>query len=155
MYIGRYPLLRKAYETSDIGKDDDFIQFKKENTWLLDYALFMALKDKFHGAAWIEWEEDIRLRKPEAMEDYRSELAKQIEFYEFLQYHFYKQWTQLKEYANENGVQIIGDIPIYVAFDSADIWAAPQLFQLGEENIPTAVAGCPPDGFSADGQLWF
>ncbi len=154
LYIGRYPLLRKAYEASNIGKDDDFIQFKKENTWLLDYALFMALKDKFNGVAWIEWEEDIRLRKPEAMEHYRSELAKQIEFYEFLQYHFYKQWTQLKEYANENGVQIIGDIPIYVAFDSADIWAAPQLFQLDEENIPVAVAGCPPDGFSADGQLW-
>ena len=114
----------------------------------------MALKDKFNGMAWSEWEEDIRLRHPEAMARYQTELSEDIGFYEFLQYYFYKQWERLKAYANENGIKIIGDIPIYVAYDSADVWAAPKLFQLDEKNVPLAVAGCPPDGFSADGQLW-
>ncbi len=154
LYLSRYPLLRKAYERSNIKQDTDFIQFTKENNWLLDYSLFMAVKDKFGGASWSEWEEDIRLRKPDAIEHYCSELEEDICFYEFLQYYFYKQWEQLKSYANQKGIQIIGDIPIYVAFDSADVWAAPQLFQLNEKNVPNAVAGCPPDGFSADGQLW-
>lgn len=154
LYLSRYPLLKKAFERSNIENDLEFIKFTKENDWLEDYALFMAVKDKFGGVSWNEWDEDIRLRSQTVMDVYRVALAKDICFYEFLQYHFYKQWEKLKSYANENGIKIIGDIPIYVAFDSADVWASPQLFQLDENNLPKAVAGCPPDGFSADGQLW-
>ncbi len=154
MYYNRYPLLKKAYQRSQIQKDKEFGIFCQENKWLEDYSLFMAIKDEFHGLVWNEWDEEIRLRKTGAMESYRGKLAEEIGFYQFLQYYFYKQWTKLKQYANENGIKIIGDIPIYVAFDSADTWAHPELFQLDESNIPTAVAGCPPDGFSADGQLW-
>ena len=154
MYYNRYPLLRKAYERSRIQNDKDFECFCQENEWLEDYALFMAVKDEFGGLAWNEWDEDIRLRDVAAMERYQKKLADEVCFYQFLQYSFYQQWTKLKQYANENGVQIVGDIPIYVAFDSADTWANPKLFQLDKENLPIAVAGCPPDGFSADGQLW-
>ena len=106
------------------------------------------------GKSWTEWEEDIRVRKPEALKAYREKYKKEIEFYQFQQYLFAKQWLALKEYANKKGIQIIGDIPIYVALDSADTWAAPELFQLDEECRPIGVAGCPPDAFSATGQLW-
>lgn len=153
-YHNRYPLLKKAYINSDIQNNAEFKSFCDENDWLEDYALFMALKDHFGGVAWSEWDEDIRLRTSAAMEKYNTLLAENIGFYKFLQYHFYKQWKKLRHYANENGIQIIGDIPIYVAFDSADTWANPELFQLDARNMPIAVAGCPPDGFSADGQLW-
>ena len=101
-----------------------------------------------------EWPGDIRKRWGYSMDYYRRELYFDIEFYKYLQFKFEEQWRKLKSYANEKGIRIIGDIPIYVAFDSADAWANPELFQLNEENIPTAVAGCPPDGFAADGQLW-
>ncbi len=154
LYIGRYPLLKKAFKRSNIENDADFMDFNEKNAWLEDYALFMAVKDKFDQVAWNEWDEDIKLGKMEAVERYHNELAEDICFYKFLQYHFYKQWDKLKAYANENGIKIVGDIPIYVAFDSADVWASPQLFQLNDDNTPKAVAGCPPDGFSADGQLW-
>ncbi len=154
LYQNRYPLLRKAYERSSVQDDEEFQQFCMENSWLADYALFMAVKDRFHGVAWNEWDEDIRMKTPEAVETCRKELSKEIEYYQFLQYHFYRQWKKLKSYANANGIRIIGDIPIYVAFDSADTWANPELFQLDEKNIPYAVAGCPPDGFSPTGQLW-
>ena len=103
---------------------------------------------------WIEWDEDIRLRKPEAIESYTKRYAYEIGFYKFQQYLFQKQWFELKKYANENGVEIVGDIPIYVAFDSADTWANPKLFQLDEKNLPIGVAGCPPDAFCETGQLW-
>ena len=139
LYLNRYPLLHKAYENSDIINNDEFILFCNENEWIQDYALFMAVKDKFGGASWNEWDEDIRLRKPEAMDKYRRELNDEITFYKFLQYHFYLQWSKLKKYANDNGVEIVGDIPIYVAFDSADTWANPELFQLDESNVPSAV----------------
>ncbi len=154
LHNGRYPLLRKAYQNSHIREDAEYGKFCRNNEWLSDYALFMAVKDTFAGAAWSEWEKDIRLREPVAIRRYTEELAEDIEFYKFLQYHFYLQWTKLKQYANNNGIRIVGDIPIYVAFDSADTWANPELFQLNEENVPKAVAGCPPDGFAADGQLW-
>ena len=155
MYFARYPLLRKAYERSDISKNPEYRQFLAENEWWLnDYALFMALKNFFDGAPWYEWPEDIRLRWGFALDYYRRELYFEIEFQKYMQFQFFRQYWQLKNYANDNGIQIIGDIPIYVAMDSADTWAHPELFQLDEQNIPTAVAGCPPDGFSADGQLW-
>ncbi len=155
IYKKRYPLLRKAYERSRVSENPDYVRFVEENRWWLsDYALFMAVKDRFEGAPWTEWAEDIRLRWSNAMDYYRRELYYDIEFQQYLQYKFFGQWRRLKAYANEKGIRIIGDIPIYVAMDSADAWAHPELFQLDENNVPTAVAGCPPDGFSADGQLW-
>lgn len=154
MYENRFPLLKKAFKRSEIKNNQDFLKFCEENRWLDDYALFMAIKDEFGGLAWSEWEEGLRLRIPSVMEYYQKKLKNEICFYKFLQYHFYRQWRKLKQYANENGIQIIGDIPIYVAFDSADTWANPELFQLDADKVPKAVAGCPPDGFAADGQLW-
>lgn len=155
LYENRFKLLRKAYEKANVGEDQEFEAYRRENAWWLDdYALFMAVKDRFDGVAWNEWAEDIRLRWSNAMDYYRRELYYEIEFYSYLQFVFMKQWKKLKNYANINGIEIIGDIPIYVAFDSADAWANPELFQFDAENLPTAVAGCPPDGFSADGQLW-
>ena len=155
IYKKRYPLLRKAYERSRVSENPDYVRFVEENRWWLsDYALFMAVKDRFEGAPWTEWAEDIRLRWQNAMDYYRRELYYDIEFQQYLQYKFFSQWKKLKAYANEKGIQIIGDIPIYVAMDSADAWAHPELFQLDERNMPAAVAGCPADGFSATGQLW-
>ncbi len=155
MYKGRYKLLRKAYERSDISHNDKYNRFVEENAWWLkDYALFMAVKDVFGGVPWTEWAEDIKNRYDFAMDYYRREQYFEIEFHQYMQFKFYEQWMELKSYANFNGVRIIGDIPIYVAMDSADAWAHPELFQLDSENVPLAVAGCPPDGFSATGQLW-
>lgn len=155
IYEGRYPLLRKAYERSNVHENEAYQQFVKENSWWLsDYALFMAVKDRFDGVEWKLWADDIKLRWGPAMDYYREELYFDIEFHQCMQFKFYEQWMQLKTYANKKGIQIIGDIPIYVAMDSADTWAHPELFQLDEENVPVAVAGCPPDGFSATGQLW-
>ena len=104
--------------------------------------------------SFIEWDEDIRRRKPEAIKKYTKELSYEIGFYKFQQFKFNEQWNKLKAYANKNGIKIIGDIPIYVAFDSADTWANPELFKFDSNGLPTGVAGCPPDGFSATGQLW-
>ena len=155
MYHSRYPLLHKAYERSNISENPDYQKFLSENNWWLsDYALFMALKDRFEGVPWNEWPEDIRLRYGYSMDYYRKELYFEIEFQQYMQFKFFEQWNALKAYVNEAGIRIIGDIPIYVAMDSADAWAHPELFQLDEHNVPYAVAGCPPDGFSADGQLW-
>ncbi len=165
MYNSRFAVLRKAYEGSGLSEKSnksastelvkEFNEFTKNNAdWLCDYALFMALKNDNGGVAWNEWEENLRLRKPAALKEARKKYADEITFYMFQQFLFDRQWKALKSYANEKGVEIIGDIPIYVAFDSADTWANPELFQLDEKNIPVAVAGCPPDAFSATGQLW-
>lgn len=155
IYEERYDLLWCAFERSNIEENDEFKKFVKENEdWLPDYALYMAIKDSFEGIAWTEWEEDVRLRKKEALDEYREELEDDILFYEFLQFKFVEQWMKLKKYANDKGIEIIGDIPIYVAFDSADCWSDTKLFQFNSDNVPIAVAGCPPDAFAADGQLW-
>lgn len=155
LYEKRFALLKKAYERSRISEDKDFLKFVEDNqSWLKDYALFMAVKKCFDGASWLEWAEDIRMRWGNAMEYYYRECAEEIEFYEYLQYKFMQHWTKLKKYANEKDIRIIGDIPIYVALDSADVWAHPDLFQMDEKRVPTAVAGCPPDAFSDEGQLW-
>lgn len=155
IYEGRYALLRKAYERSNISENQEFRKFQEEQGWWLrDYALFMAVKERFGGAPWSEWAEDIRLRWQNALDYYNRELYFEIEFQQYMQFKFSEQWQKLKAYANENGIRIIGDIPIYVAMDSADAWASPWLFKLDENNQPTQVAGCPPDGFSATGQLW-
>ena len=155
LYKERGRLLRLAYSRSDIGHNAAFAAFCEKNKWWLDdFALFMAVKGRFEGKPWIEWAEDIRLRWQNAMDYYRRELYFEVEYYKYLQFKFDQQWRALKAYANEKGIRIIGDIPIYVALDSADAWANPQMFQLDEDNIPTAVAGVPPDGFSPTGQLW-
>ena len=155
LYDGRKILLTMAYERSRISENPEYQKFTADNGWWLDdYALFMALKDFFNGQCWYEWPEDIRLRYDYAMDYYRRELYFDIEYQMYLQFKFFQQYGWLKNYANSQGVKIIGDIPIYVAMDSADTWANPRLFQLDERNMPTAVAGCPPDGFSATGQLW-
>ncbi len=155
IYKNRYPLLRKAFERSHVEENPAYEAFVEEQAWWLNnYALFMAVKNHFGGVSWMEWEEDIRLRKEEALSRYRQALKEETEFQKYLQFEFFTQWKRLKDYANSQGIRIIGDIPIYVALDSADAWANPELFQLDERNIPTAVSGCPPDGFSAEGQLW-
>ncbi len=155
IYNSRFILLKQAFLNSDILSDEKFTEFCKDNQhWLPDYALYMALKNQNDGKSWIKWEEEIRLRKPEAVECYKRELEEECNFYKFLQYEFHEQWTKVKEYAHKKGIQIVGDVPIYVAFDSADTWANPELFQLDEKNLPLGVAGCPPDAFSATGQLW-
>ena len=155
IYLSRFKVLRTAYHNSHIEEEEAFRDYVEENAyWLEDYALYMAVKNSFDGKSWTRWDEDIKLRKPEAMQRYREEYAEEVEFYKFQQYLFSKQWTALKKYANQKKIQIIGDIPIYVALDSADTWANPELFQLDDTLTPIAVAGCPPDAFSATGQLW-
>lgn len=155
VYNGRYEVLKKAFENSNIQSDEDYQKFLKENdSWLIDYALFMAVKAAYDGKSFIEWDEDIKLRKPEAVSAYLEKYKDTVDFYCFIQYEFFAQWKELKAYANEQGIEIIGDIPIYVAYDSADVWTNPKLFQLDEELNPIKVAGCPPDAFTVDGQLW-
>ena len=155
LYEGRYGLLQKAYSRSHIIQNEEFKQFlEKEKEWLEDYALFMALKNQHNGRPWGEWEEDLKLRDPKALDRKKEELKEDILFYQFMQFEFRRQWKDLKAYANKQGIKIIGDIPIYVSFDSSDAWANKELFQFDEAGKPVAVAGCPPDGFSATGQLW-
>lgn len=154
LYKERFVLLRKAFArfNTDYPEYEDFKE--KESDWLYDYSLFMALKDAHDGRSFVEWEDKYRLRDENALKQFTDEHADDIEFYSFLQYEFATQWTSLKKYANDKGVEIIGDIPIYVSADSSDVWCNPSLFQMNENGNPIAVAGCPPDGFSADGQLW-
>ena len=155
LYTCKFEILRLAFSRAELEQDKDFFAFVARNyDWVIDYALFMAIKNAHGGVCWSEWEEDILLRKEEALERCRKAYEKDILFYEFLQYVFDKQWKALKKYANDAGIKIVGDMPIYVALDSTDIWANPELFQLDEKNMPTAVSGCPPDAFSATGQLW-
>ncbi len=155
LYKNRYELLHQAYVRFGSSKPKAFEMFcKKEQKWLDDYALFMALKDANEGAAWHEWKHEWKFREKEAMEAAKAEYADEIEFYKMLQYLFFKQWRALKAYANRKGISIIGDVPIYVAGDSADVWANGEQFYLDEELNPIEVAGCPPDAFSEDGQLW-
>ena len=153
IYEHREKVLRKAF--SNFTDKKALEKFRKKNAgWVEDYALYMAVKAQMGLRAWNEWEEDIRMRRPEALKKWKVKCAEDIEYHIFVQYLFFEQWTKLKKYANEKGISIIGDAPIYVAMDSADVWANPGLFQLDENNVPTEVAGCPPDAFSEDGQLW-
>ena len=155
IYKSRFKILNKAFLKSNIEKDQDFTRYVNKNKkWLVNYATYMAIKDENGSVSYLEWDEDIRLRKKEALDEWSKKCERKIVFYEFLQFLFYTQWKKLKKYANDNGIKIIGDIPIYVALDSADTWADPKLFYLDEKGYPKAVAGCPPDYFSEDGQLW-
>ena len=148
-------VLRIAYENS-IGKDREEIEkFREKNKlWLEDYALFMAIKEEFNLVSWQKWDEDIKTREKSTLEKYKKKLVKEVDYWIFLQYHFFKEWNNLKKYVKDLGIEFIGDMPIYVAEDSSDVWANPELFLLDENKIPKKVAGCPPDAFSATGQLW-
>ena len=149
----RFHVLEKAY--SRFEQTDSYFKFvAEEQFWLEDYALFMSCKEYFEQQSWLKWEDDIRFRTEEGLRKYREMLADKISFWKFIQYTFYQQWNQLKEYVNSLGIKLIGDIPIYVAMDSADIWMNPSQFQMDEHYEPARVAGCPPDIFSEDGQKW-
>ena len=153
LYLNRYPLLRKAFARFKPCKAYD--AFTLENAaWLQDFAAFMAIKNAQGGKAFYEWEPSLKLRDADALSRAQNDYIDDINFYKFLQFKFFEQWKKLKQYANENGIKIIGDIPIYVALDSADVWANPKQFQLDDDYTPRAVAGVPPDAFSEDGQLW-
>jgi len=156
IYESRFRLLALAKARGWEKDQEEITAFAEKTSWLADYALFMACKRHFHMAAWNQWEDaDIRLRKsPEVLEKYRALLREDVELFTYIQFLFFRQWEALKAYIHSLGIQIIGDLPIYVAMDSADVWAEPECFQLNEENIPTAVSGVPPDYFSEDGQLW-
>ncbi|MBR1865330.1 MAG: 4-alpha-glucanotransferase [Lachnospiraceae bacterium] len=155
LWDNRYRILHLAYKRSTHKRLKKYREFVKENEdWLEDYALFMACKAHFGHQEWLKWDEDIRLREPEAVAKYEKQLRDEVGFYIFLQYKFFEQWILLKEYANKQDVEIIGDMPIYVALDSADVWVNPQLFELDEDRKPVRVAGCPPDAFSDEGQKW-
>lgn len=157
LYNSRYKVLRIAYNRfkQSSSKIKDYALFLEENDfWLKDYALFSALKELHNGASFDCWEDGYKKRDKEFLEKAEKELKDDIEFYKFIQYHFFRQWEALKSYANKNGVNIIGDIPIYVAYDSADTWSNKEQFLLDKDFKPLSVAGCPPDAFSEDGQLW-
>ncbi|MGK7876747.1 MAG: 4-alpha-glucanotransferase [Xenococcaceae cyanobacterium] len=156
----KMPRLRKACQNfaqkTSPTQEKEFEDFCRDKaSWLEDYALFMAILDAREGASWTAWPRELRNRKPEALEQYRRDLTDEIFFHKFLQFEFFRQWSELKRYANDRNIQIIGDIPIYVAHNSADVWANPEIFKLDPETgEPTEVAGVPPDYFSATGQLW-
>lgn len=152
LYDNRFSLLRKAYQRYPMKQSLN--EFIKENAWAHDYALFMAIKDSQMGKSWQEWPELLRNRNFEALAKADRDYHDDILFYVFLQKMFFEQWENLKQYANAKDVQIVGDIPIYVALDSADVWAHQEYFNLDTDGHPTEVAGCPPDAFAATGQLW-
>lgn len=155
IYLSRFKILRTAYKRSRISKAREFQEFVSKNFyWLEDYALYMSVKNHFGGISWSKWENDIKARETSAIERFKNKYVDEITFYKYVQFIFTLQWSKLKSYANKCGIKIIGDIPIYVAFDSADVWSHPELFQLDEGRNPIAVAGCPPDAFSKTGQLW-
>lgn len=152
-YQNREQVLRLAH--SRFEENDEYEAFCRDNSaWLADFALYMALKKKYNGAPWFDWVEELKFRDPDALWNVRREMKDDIRFYSFQQYVFDKQWRSLRDYAHANGVEIIGDVPIYVPHDSVEVWSSPELFQLDERLNPTAVAGVPPDAFTADGQLW-
>ena len=149
------PVLRRAYAGFLKHKPADYRRFcSAQKAWLPDYALFMALKDAHGGKPWYEWEPALAMYEKQAVAAAKEQYAEDIDFYCFVQYCFFTQWNALKKYAGKAGIRIIGDIPIYAAFDSAEVWAKPQLFQLDDDKKPVAVAGCPPDAFAVTGQLW-
>lgn len=154
IYKNTFIVLRCAFERFDCN-DESFQQFCQRNEfWLPDYALFMALKDANDGKPWFSWDRTLAQHDEAALEKAKTKYQQDIAFYSVLQYWFYEQWAELKIYSNQRGISILGDIPIYVAYDSVEVWAHPELFQLDKRRKPTCVAGCPPDDFAPDGQLW-
>lgn len=155
LYNKRYAVLKKAAKRFFEQPSKEFEEFCETNAfWINDYALFMTLKNLNRGMPWLRWSQELRNHEEEALEKVALEHAEDIRFWKLLQFLFFEQWHELRTYANGKGIDIIGDLPFYVALDSVDVWAHPELFQLDEKRQPTGVAGCPPDGFSATGQLW-
>ena len=155
IYNNCFDVLRIAYSRFRASKFPAYKKFCDTNvSWLEEYAMFMALKFKNGGKAWYEWENDISMHKFKAISDVKKELKKEIGFFKFIQFEFNRQWTALKSYANENDIEIVGDIPIYCALDSVEAWCEPKLFWFDKKRRPVRVAGCPPDDFSPTGQLW-
>lgn len=155
LFKARFPLLKTAYLHSRHLQSEAYHAFCADHAdWLEDYSVYMAIKTHFDNHSWVEWPDKIRLRHADALAKYTEKLQDEIGFWKFCQFKFYEQWRKLKAYANDNGVRIVGDIPIYVSLDSADVWVNRNLFQLDEDGSPLAVAGVPPDMFSATGQLW-
>ena len=155
IYNARFPALRIAFENFKKADQKAYLKFTRQNSkWLKNYALFMALKNKFNMTSWTEWPEDIKMREDSAVRRWERKLRNEIRFWKFVQFKFYEQWESFRAYVNGLGIKILGDMPIYVAMDSADTWANPELFQLYDDGDPIAVAGCPPDYCSATGQLW-
>ena len=154
MFLARFDILDKARKNGWERDRRKIAEFVSENSWIHDYALFMACKRHFKMKPWTEWDIDIRMRKPEALEKYRKLLADDIELFTYIQYRFCKQWDALREYLKKKGIMTIGDMPIYVSLDSTDVWSEPQFFALDDNYVPKSVAGVPPDYFSEDGQLW-
>lgn len=154
VFKNTFPVLKKAYDRFAKKPDIEYNKFCEENKWLGSYSLFMALKDEHKGASWDKWEKELVFRKPSAIKAAQKRLAKEIDFYNFLQYEFFKQWEELRSYAKSKGIEILGDIPIYVAYDSVEVWERPELFYLDRDKKPVEVAGCPPDCFTPLGQLW-
>lgn len=155
IYQHRFDVLRIAFGRGRKKYAAELEEFRRANAWVENYALFMALKAHFGMISWTEWpEDDIRRHEAEAVEKYRAELADEIDFHVFMQFTFFRQWNELRDYAHAQGIEFIGDLPIYVAFDSADVWSESRFFQLDEDNVPTEVAGVPPDAFTDEGQLW-
>ena len=156
LYENRLDLLKKAAERGWMRDSGAVAGFTEKNaSWLPDYALFMALKRHFGMKPWQEWpDEAVRLHDPAALARYRELLREDVELFTYIQFLFFRQWTALKSYINSLGIGIIGDLPIYVAMDSADVWAERSMFRLDSRGVPTEVAGVPPDYFSKDGQLW-
>ncbi|MBM7836080.1 4-alpha-glucanotransferase [Clostridium sardiniense] len=155
LFTVKYKILNKAYK--NFNKDDfkDYEEFKTKNKfWLDDYSLYMAIKKNLALCSWRNWDKGIRVREDKILKECRDKLSYEIDFWKFVQYEFFKQWMRLRAYANKNGIKIIGDIPIYVAEDSADIWANPKLFKTDKDLKLEVVSGCPPDAFTEDGQLW-
>ena len=154
----KMPLLREAAARFFAGEDEerrsDFGAFCLGCAWLDDYSLFMSLKERFEGKSWVEWVPELAERSVATIEEIRPELSIQVQEHKYMQWQFYRQWRALKEYANGKGISIIGDIPIFVAYDSADVWAHPGFFKLDAQGRPTVVAGVPPDYFSETGQRW-
>ena len=155
LYRLRLPVLRLACDRLLSRRSAGFARFcRAHGAWLDDYALFMALKEQYGGAPWLEWPEDVRLRRPQALERAKRELKGEIRFWQGVQYLFFRQWHKFKTYVNEKGISIVGDLPIYVSRDSVEMWATPELFKIDAAGNPVSVAGTPPDQFSATGQYW-
>lgn len=155
LYVGRGEVLHKAYRNSNHKKTKEYKEFCKKNAfWLKDYAVFRAIKDAKDGQSWQEWELPLRTREPKALAKAEKELADEIDYYIFCQFKFDEQWKRVREYAAKKGISIIGDIPLYVAMDSSDVWANYELFELDELRREINIAGVPPDLFSATGQRW-
>lgn len=155
IYDKCFDVLRIAYSRFKASKFPAYKKFcDKNKNWLDEYALFMALKFENDGKAWYEWGKDISMHRKKAVAEAKKRLKKEIGFFKFLQFEFSRQWSELKKYANDNGIEIVGDIPIYCAYDSVEVWSDHKLFMLDTKRRPVSVAGCPPDEFSPLGQLW-